>query len=199
MVRTFQGLRELVFLLYKYMLYIFVHKTLPFSSMAKSFFVLYICLQNVVPSSCGLSLSLRHEPPLLSQNTIYDKKQSFCRYEFQKTDYNSIIEMKILLWKLNRTSLFWTGPAAYSNKYIHLPEMVFALVCLGMSSVRLEHAGVRPGSAVFSIDLSSSFRGRFWRGLKKFSWANPEVLSSIVSRMISFTMKTLNHFYLSRL
>ena len=110
-----------------------------------------------------------------------------------------ITEIEILLLKLNRTSLFWTGPAEYSNKYIHLPEMVFALVCLGMSSVRLEHAGIRPDSAVFSIDLSSSFRGRFWRGLKKFSWANPEVLSSIVSRMISFTMKTLNHFYSSRL
>ena len=110
-----------------------------------------------------------------------------------------ITQIEILLLKLDRTSLFWTGPAAYSNKYIHLPEMVFALVCLGMSSVRLEHAGIRPGSAVFLIDLSSSFRGRFWRGLKKFSWANPEVLSSIVSRMISFTMKTLNHFYSSRL
>ena len=106
----------------------------------------------------------------------------------------SIIEIEVLLSKLNRTSLFWTGPAEYSNKYIHLPEMVFALVCLGMSSVRLEHAGISR-SALFSIDLSSSFRGRFWRGLKKFSWANPEVLSSIVSRMISFTMKTLNHFY----
>ena len=124
------------------------------------------------------------------------KKHILCRYVLQNIDYITLIE--ILLLKLNRTSLFWTGPAEYSNKYIHLPEMVFALVCLGMSSVRLEHAGIRPGSAVFSIDLSSSFRGRFWRGLKKFSWANPEVLSSIVSRMISFTMKTLNHFYSSR-
>ena len=67
-----------------------VYRTLPFSSMAKSFFVLYICLQNVVPSSCGLSLSLRHEPPLLSQNTIYDdKKHILCRYVFQNIDYNN--------------------------------------------------------------------------------------------------------------
>ena len=83
------------------------------------------------------------------------------------------------------TWTFCTGPAEYSNRYVHFPEIVFALVCLGISSVRLRQAGDRSRS--FSLARGGElYLVTFDRGLKNFPCANPALLTSIVFMIAAY-------------
>ena len=87
------------------------------------------------------------------------------------------------------TSTFCTGPAEYSSKYIHFPEIVFARVCRGISSIRLLHAGDNR----FSLPRLGNilYFDMFTRGLKNFSCAKPDLVNSMASSITAcFVMIT---------